>query len=141
MAHEAIAVNYVRDMIDSHPQAIADGKRDTWACTIEACMDCGQASIACADACLGEGNVEQLRSVIRSNLDNADACFATARMLSRFTALKPALLTTQASLCLDLVANCESECNNHAKMHEHCRICADSCRACENALTALLSKI
>ncbi len=141
MAHEAIALNYIRDMIDSHPQAIAGSKRDTWACAIEACLDCGQASTACADACLAEGNVEQLRSVVRSALDNADACFAAAKILSRLTAGKSAMLTTQLSSCLDLVRNCETECNDHAKMHEHCRVCADSCRACENALSAVLTKI
>ncbi len=141
MDREAIAVNYIRDLIDSHPQAIAENQREAWTCALEACLYCGQASAACADACLAEGNVEQLRSVIRATLDNADACFATAQILSRITAIKSALLTTQVSACLDLVRNCESECNNHAKMHEHCRICADSCRACENGLTALLARM
>ncbi len=141
MPVEAIAVNYIRDMIDAHPAAIADGKRDTWACAIETCLDSGQASAACADACLAEGNVEQLRSVIRSDLDTSDICFATAKILSRFTARKSSLLHTQVAACLRTVQNCEGECNNHAKMHEHCRICADSCRTCENALSALLTKV
>jgi hypothetical protein len=33
----------------------------------------------------------------------------------------------------------ECECESHASMHEHCRICADACRRCEAACAALLS--
>jgi hypothetical protein len=41
---------------------------------------CGR---VCADACLGEEKVEMLRRCIRLNLDCADVCNATGRMLSR----------------------------------------------------------
>jgi hypothetical protein len=33
------------------------------------------------------------------------------------------------------------ECELHADMHEHCRICAEACRRCEQACQELLAAI
>ena len=44
-------------------------------------------------------------------------------------------------LLLDCVAICKScgdECEHHAGMHEHCRVCAVTCRRCEQARRELL---
>ena len=32
------------------------------------------------------------------------------------------------------------ECEKHAGMHEHCRICAEACRRCEQACDQLLAE-
>jgi hypothetical protein len=48
-------------------------------------MECAQACTACADACLSEQNVADLAKCIRSNLDCADICDTTGRVLSRHT--------------------------------------------------------
>lgn len=36
---------------------------------------------------------------------------------------------------------CAEECEHHAGMPEHCRICAEACRRCENACAALLDSM
>jgi hypothetical protein len=34
---------------------------------------------------------------------------------------------------------CGDECEHHAAMHEHCRVCAEACRRCEQACRQLLA--
>lgn len=53
------------------------------AACIDACVDCAQTCTACADACLAEDMVADLRRCIRTNLDCADICEVTGRVLSR----------------------------------------------------------
>ena len=38
-------------------------------------------------------------------------------------------------------ASCATECEAHADMHEHCRICAEACRRCEQACADLLGSL
>jgi hypothetical protein len=52
---------------------------------IEATVQCAQACTACADACLSEPDVTDLVRCIRENLDCADICDVTGRVLSRHT--------------------------------------------------------
>ncbi|MGV7852926.1 four-helix bundle copper-binding protein, partial [Mycobacterium kansasii] len=52
---------------------------------IDACVECGQACTACADACLSEDSVAHLTKCIRTDLDCADICELTGRVLSRHT--------------------------------------------------------
>lgn len=84
--------------------------------------------------------VAELRSCIRRNLDCADLCATTARVLSRRT---PDLAVERALLeaCRGACAACAEECGSHADMHEHCRVCAEACRACEEACSALLAAL
>ena len=37
--------------------------------------------------------------------------------------------------------SCGDECERHARMHEHCRVCAEACRHCEQACRELLDAI
>ena len=36
---------------------------------------------------------------------------------------------------------CGDECEQHAQMHEHCRVCAEACRRCERACADLLATL
>ena len=84
--------------------------------------------------------VAELRKCIRTDLDCADICAATARVLSRHTGYDANLTRAQlrrASRC----RSCGDECEAHAHHHEHCRICAEACRACEQACNELLAVI
>ena len=105
---------------------------------IEACMACTQACVACADACLGEEMVPELRRCITTDLNCADICAATARVLSRQTAYDAQLTRGVLDACRQACQTCAVECERHAEMHEHCRICADACRRCEAACAVLL---
>ena len=48
------------------------------------------------------------------------------------------LIEAQLMACAEACRICASECDAHAAMHEHCRICGVACRACEQACRALL---
>jgi hypothetical protein len=101
-----------------------------------------QACTACADACLAEQSVTDLRRCIRLNLDCADVCEATGRTLSRLTALDRADSRKLVDACADVCRRCAEECDRHAAMGmEHCWVCAEACRRCEEACRALVGSM
>jgi hypothetical protein len=73
-----------KQMLDTYPRSFNVDAQVLAAC-IEACFDCGQTCRACADACLSEENVADLAKCIRLDLDCADVCVATGKVLSRQT--------------------------------------------------------
>jgi hypothetical protein len=99
---------------------------------------CAQACTTCADACLGEKEVETLSACIRINLDCADICLATGAVLSRVTHAQTELLRNLLETCVKACSLCAAECGKHSGMHEHCRVCADACSRCEKACIDLL---
>jgi hypothetical protein len=127
-------------MLRTHPQgsAVEVDQQALLAC-IEACFSCAQSCTACADACLGESMLEELVACIRLNLDCADVCAATGNLLSRQTAPDWQLLRAQLEACATACRVCGAECERHADMHEHCRVCAEMCRECEDSCRRLLA--
>jgi hypothetical protein len=109
---------------------------------IQACLECLAVCSTCADACAGDDNVVELRRCIRLNLDCADVCGATARILSRrgqaadLSALR-ALLEACASSC----SSCAAECHKHADDHAHCGVCAAACQTCARACQDVLETL
>ena len=91
-----------------------------------------------ADACLSEDMVDELRKCIRTNLDCADICASTGRVLSRHTGYDANLTRSVLEACAAACKACGDECGRHAEMHEHCRVCAASCRRCEQASRDLI---
>jgi hypothetical protein len=85
--------------------------------------------------------VADLRTCIRRNLDCADLCAATARVLSRQTAPDGPTLHALLAACATACQACGEECAGHADMHEHCRVCADACRRCEQTCRDLLAAL
>lgn len=81
----------------------------------------------------------ELRKCIRTCLDCADICLTTGKVLSRHTGYDANLTRVVLQACAAACRACGDECDQHAGMHEHCRICAEACRRCEQACTALLS--
>jgi hypothetical protein len=130
----------VEELIRTHPaKPVVGGGR--LADCIAACIDCAGTCTACADACLAEESVAMLRRCIRLNLDCADACGATGRILSRQLEPNLDLLHRQVELCRLACQACADECDRHRDRHEHCRVCAESCRRCEDACTKLLGEM
>lgn len=125
-------------MLETYPKSI-NLDRVKLAATIDALRSCTQACTACADACLSEDVVAELTKCIRTNLDCADVCDTTARVLSRHTEYDANLSRSLLEACVTACRSCGDECAAHAGRHEHCRICADSCRACEQACRELLA--
>lgn len=127
----------VREMIKTYPAEI-NLDRERLADAVLALVDCAQACTACADACLSEENVAELRKCVRTNLDCADICAATARVLSRHTGYDANITRAQLQACVQACSSCADECGRHAGMHEHCRVCAERCRTCEQVCRNLL---
>ena len=130
-------MSYARQILEAHSEsAIVDP--DLLARSIEACFECAQACTACADACLGEQDSRALTRCIRLNLDCADLCDATGRILSRQAVLEDVARAAIAA-CFEACDQCAEECDHHTSRHEHCRMCAEACRRCEKACNDLLS--
>ena len=113
--------------------------RDALAECIDACFECAQACTACADACLGEEMVAELRRCITTDLNCADICDATGRVLSRQAGYDAEVTRAALTACREACRRCAEECERHTEMHEHCRICAEACRRCEQACDRLLA--
>ena len=125
-------------MLETYPLEI-NLDRGLLAETIDALISCSEACTACADACLSEGSVAELTKCIRTNLDCADVCSATARVLSRHTGYDANISRALLEACATACDSCADECERHAQMHEHCRICAEACRNCGTACRELLA--
>ena len=134
------ATRLSKEMLEAHP-APAQVDRDLLARCIDGCLACLQSCTACADADLAEDDVAEMRRCIRICLDCADACDATARLLSRQTDYVAETARAQVASCWELCAICARECERHADHHEHCRLCGEECRRCEQACSDVLEAI
>jgi hypothetical protein len=126
-----------KEIIATHPdvrgnvnQALIDA--------IDAAHACAQTCSSCADACLAEEMVAQLRQCIRLNLDCADLCAAVAAVGSRRTGSNEQVIKKLLDACVTACGLCGEECERHAGRHEHCRVCAGSCRTCATACQSAL---
>ncbi|MGP6173237.1 four-helix bundle copper-binding protein [Corynebacterium sp. A21] len=133
--------HHVRTMLDTHPKDLGQIDKDILAECIEACFECAQTCTACADACLSEDMVAELTTCIHRNLDCADLCAVTGRVLSRQTGYDVTLVRSLLEACRIACQACGEECERHADMHEHCKVCAEACRRCEKACTDLLATL
>jgi hypothetical protein len=131
-------MHHVTKMLETHPQATAN---EALARCIEQCFACALTCTSCADACLAEEQVQELVRCIRLNLDCADVCDATGRVLTRQTRSQPQLAQSMLEACAQSCRVCGEECERHAHHHEHCRVCAEACRRCEQACEDLRSSI
>lgn len=123
---------HTQDIVATHPD-VKGQTNQALIGAIEASLDCAESCISCADACLAEDKVANLRQCIRLNSDCADICFATARIAVRRTGGNEQIIHAVLEACAMACRLCGDECDKHAQMHEHCRICADACRRCEEA--------
>jgi uncharacterized protein DUF326 len=127
-----------QEMLRTHPLAsIKDGIAEC----IEATYECAQVCSICADACLSEQNVADMRRCIGMNLNCATICHATGEMLTRESVWDPSMVRAQLQACIEACRMCADECQHHASHMEHCRVCAEECRRCEEACRHLLQQI
>ncbi len=78
----------LEQMMKQHPEATKVDLDALVEC-IERCSAWEAACVSCADACLREAGVQQLVDCIRLNLDCADLCGVTVRLLSRHSSREP----------------------------------------------------
>jgi uncharacterized membrane protein len=129
-----------RQMLDTYPRAL-NVDAGTLAAAIDAITDCAQACIADTDADLGEQDVVEMVRCIRMCLDCADVCAAAAGVISRPADYDADVTNPLLEACVAICKSCGDECERHAPMHEHCRVCAEACRRCEQACRALLTAL
>lgn len=127
-----------KEMLDTYPRTFnVDG--DVLARTIDALVECANTCSQCADACLSEeGLSPELAKCIRLNLDCADVCTATSRVVSRQTEYDANVTRPLLEACAATCKSCGDECEGHSGHMDHCRVCAESCRLCEQACRELL---
>ena len=128
-------------MLETYPKDLGRVDKGKLQECIEACYECAQACTACADACLSEDMVAELVKCIRSCLDCADVCTTTERVLSRHTGYDANVTRAVLEACVQTCRSCGDECDRHADMHEHCRVCAEACRRCETACRELIDSL
>lgn len=129
-----------QEMLQTHPSGSAVNA-EALAEVIDSCLECTQACTACADTCMAEGNLEMLARCIRLDLDCADVCDTTAKILSRQVAFEAEMARPVVEACVKAVKLCGDECEQHAEHHEHCRVCMEACRRCEEACNRLLQEL
>jgi hypothetical protein len=126
----------INEMVETFPADIAVDHQVLAEC-IAACVECAQACTACADACLSEATVDELKACIRTNLDCADVCDSTGRVLSRHTGDETVISKAVLASCITACRACRDVCDEHSHM-AHCATCRDACFRCEEACEALL---
>ena len=129
-----------KEMIATHPD-VGTKVNTALIAAIDELYACSQACTSCADACLAEHIVADLRQCIRFNLDCADVCATAATLATRRTGSNAELIRQMLEACVTACRLCGDECERHADMHAHCRVCAASCRNCETACQDALSSL
>jgi hypothetical protein len=129
-------MSYARQMLNTYAGTVG---ADVLAAAIEALSDCTQACIADTAADLGEHDVTEMTRCIRLCQDCADVCTATVGVASRQADYDPRVTRPLLEACVAICKSCGDECERHARMHEHCRVCGVACRRCEQACRDLLA--
>jgi uncharacterized membrane protein len=133
-------MSYARQLLDTYPRSFKV-EVDRLATTIDAIDDCAQACTADTSADLSEGNVGELVKCVRLCLDCADICAAAGAVISRRAEYDANVTRPLLESCAAICKSCGDECERHAHMHEHCRVCAEACRRCEHACRDLLAAL
>ena len=113
-------------MLETHPRRV-DVDAGQLARTIDVLVECAATCTQCADACLSEPDLSsELAPCIHHNLDCADICTATSRVVSRRTDHDAGVTRAQLEACAAACARCGEECEQHAAHMEHCRVCSET---------------
>jgi hypothetical protein len=129
-------MSYARQLLDLY-SGVGDVDTGILAEAIDALSDCLQACIVDADSDLREHSADLVKC-IRLCLDCADVCGATLGVTSRQTEYDANIGKLLLEACVAVCKGCGDECERHAQIHAHCRVCAEACRRCEEACRKLL---
>ncbi len=120
------------EMIESHPYDLPTKEHGE---ALQALVECAAHCRACADACLAGEDVADMVRCIRSDLDCAAICEATAEVIAQ-PGTSGAPWRKMLEVCIEMCEACADECGSHD--HVHCQECAEACRRCAEACRALL---
>ena len=108
---------------------------------LDALGDCVETCGADEEACLAETAVVALRRCTTLDLNCADVCQATLRVLTRAVEFDAEVARAMIGACLVVCRKCGAECRLHGGTYEHCRVCAEACQRCEEACAGLLKSL
>jgi hypothetical protein len=101
---------------------------------IDACLACARECDNCATECLNEKDVTMLTLCIELDRECAEACYASARLMS----INGEHAASFCQACAEICDACAHECEKHAKLGmDHCRKCAEECRRCAEECRAM----
>jgi Domain of Unknown Function (DUF326) len=133
-------MSYASQLLTTYPRAFSVDT-GVLAAAIDALDDCAQACAADTAADLSEQNVTEMIKCIRLCLDCTDICTTTAAVVSRLVTYDADVTGPLLEACVAICKSCGDECERHARMHAHCRVCAEACRRCEQACRELLNAL
>lgn len=136
-----MAQSIARQIIDVHPTGYGTTDRKLLEAALLLSQQASLAASMCADGCLNEGMVKDMRECIRACLDCSDVVDAAVRSLSRNTGLNESAVPAILSAAVAVLATCAHETARHASMHMHARLAAETCRKAEAACTELLESL
>jgi uncharacterized protein DUF326 len=130
-------MSYARQILDTYAQGRSLDLR-ILGDTIDALNDCIQACVVDTDADLSEHDLADMVKCVRLCLHCTDICAATAAVLSRPAEYDANVVRPLVESCVAICKSCGDECERHAQMHDHCRVCGAACRQCEQACRKFL---
>ncbi|HSS94750.1 MAG TPA: four-helix bundle copper-binding protein [Candidatus Dormibacteraeota bacterium] len=133
-------MSYARQMLNTYPHRSRIGA-EVLAAAIDALSDCVQACTADVDADLSESDLADMVKCIRLCVHCTDVCAATLGVVSRPAEYDGNVTKPLVEACVAICKSCGDECERHAHMHAHCRVCGEACRRCEQACRELLAAI
>jgi hypothetical protein len=92
-------------------------------------------------AAIDEQNLADMVTCIRLCLECTDICTATVGVISRPAVYDASVTRPLLEACVASCKSCGDECERHARMHAHCRVCEQACRRCEQACRELLAAL
>lgn len=99
---------------------------DVYSELVESLEICVAVCNNCVASCLDEENVQSMTECIKLDLDCADACHLTLKLLARDS--NHAMVAVK--MCRDICVECAAECEKYD--HDHCQQCAKACRRCDD---------
>lgn len=128
----------VAKMINMHPNV--DGHlNEPLATAIRHIMYAAPITASCADACLAEDAVADMRQCIRLCLDTSDICAMAVTVATRRTGENVAVLRQALELVVSACRTCDDECARHDM--DHCRQCATMCREVVDDATKAIAEL
>ncbi|PJJ70617.1 hypothetical protein CLV46_0139 [Diaminobutyricimonas aerilata] len=96
-----------------------------------------QACVMCAD-----GDAEAGMAMCASMCMNcADVSSAMMRMMLRPSGFEMQSMMAMMQATMTMMTACAEECEKHADMHEHCKLCAQACRTAAEAMDDMMASM
>jgi len=129
-------MSMVSQMMGSMPTGMMDMDMPAMQECIEACSAAAQAAVMCADA---DAAMDGMAACAGMCNTTADVATTMMRMMMRPSGYDMAAMTAMMQATIAMGTACARECQSHAEMADHCRICAQACDAMVEKCRSMMS--